>query len=289
MSRKYRLSQVLIALILLFQGTGLAQNNFQVDRKNKVFFGIYGGTNVTNVQVKESYHVLTPTSEMDLNGEKTYGKMFNNWSSQFGFKIMYGFSKHISVVVEPGVYSQRFHYLTNYAWQDTVDFMGFSKELRFNTTLTYFTIPLYIRWDMLKKQFTPFVQVGGFFDFRYKTQKTVFVDGVIDGEVDVDNSDLKTAEVSWNDYVNKNNYGIAGGLGFSYFSKYVVISLAVNYKLGLKPLFNERNRYSDIAGFSSQFLDVDDRIKLGSLNAQLSLMIPLSSMEYLKILRRTKY
>lgn len=289
MNRKYKLSQVLIVLIFMFHGILLAQNNFQVDRKNKLFFGVYGGTNVTNVSVKDSYHVLTPTSELDLNGSKTYGKMFESWSSQFGFKLLYGFSKHISVVVEPGIYTKKFHYLTNYAWSDTIDMMDFSKEIRFNNNITYFTLPLYLRWDMLKKQFSPYIQAGGFFDFRYKSQKAAYVDGMIDGAVDVNNPDLLTAEVSWNDYVKKHQYGIAGGLGFSYFSKYVVISLEVNYKMALNPLFDDRNRYSDLSGFTTQFLDVDDRIKLGSLNAQLSLMIPISSMVYLKILRRTKY
>lgn len=277
-----------ITLSVISVTQSIAQD-YHVYRKNKVFIGIYGGVNFSLPLVTKSHSVLLSEPSGDAENEKTYGPLKSNLSNQFGFYFSYGFSNHFSLVLQPGYHSYRFDYLTNYSWNDTVEQMNVAKEMKHRQTLSYFTVPVLVRWDFLKTRFTPYLQLGVYADILHKGNKTIYMDETIDGDVDHKRAQSKTASVDITDHLQKWNAGAIGGIGFSYYAKHFNIGLECNYRHGFLPIINNRNRYADLTGLTTQYLDVFDQMQLRNIHVQLHITFPVHSLPDLNILRRSKY
>lgn len=268
--------------------SALAQK-YSVHRKDRVFLGVYGGVNYSLPDATEKHAVLVadPQSADGLS-EKDYNKLFENGSHQFGMYFLYCMSKRFSLVFQPAYYTERFKYQTAYSWRDTVNYMDFSRELHHDQKIAYFSLPLLVRWDMSLRQVSPYIQLGVYTDFRHRASKSISYDATIDGELNEDQLN-STSSAMATDHFNKFNVGLVGGLGISYFSKYFVIGIESNFRYGLLPVVNERNRYSDQTGFTAQYLDVLDQLKLSNLNFQMKVLFPIDNLRELNILRRSKY
>lgn len=281
----------LIALgvfMLVFMYPAAAQK-YSVHRKDRVFLGLYGGVNYSIPKVTEKHNVLTSISQSDDNlSEKEYGKLFQNGSHQFGMYFLYSMTRRFSLVIQPAYYTYGFKYKTAYSWSDTVESMNFEREMHHNQKLSYFTLPVLVRWDMTMKQVSPYLQLGVYADFRHRANKSVSYDSTIDGELNEEPLNA-TADVTATDHINKFDVGLVGGAGISYFSKYFVVGLESNFRYGFLPLVNKRNRYSDLTGFTAQYFDVFDQLLMRDLNFQIKFLFPIDNLKELNILRRAKY
>lgn len=257
-----------VFLLLCLSVMGFAQRN-SVDRKNKVFLGLYGGVNFTLPIVTERHSIIS-----GIDNEKEYEPMFNNLGSQFGFIISYGITKNLSLLFQPGYYTYNFRYITNYSWQDTVSNLPLEREMHHVQSASYFTLPVLLKWDFTVRRFTPYVQVGGFVDVLHRSSKYISYDYTIDGIAN-ENQIQSTNEIGLNKHFNKVNAGVVGGVGISYNAKMVIIGLESNFRFGFIPVINERNRYADHTGFAAQYLDVLDNVNLANLNFQLTLTFPI--------------
>jgi len=290
MNKQYLLKGILTSLILVFAIANTNAQDYYVYRKNKVFIGIYGGVNFTMPEVIKSYSVIN--SDNQPGNEKAYtefSKLKENMSNQFGFYFTYGLSNQFSLVFKPGYHTYRFNYLTSYSWTDTVEFMNTAKEFKHRQNLSYFTLPVLIRWDLAKKRFTPFIQVGGYCDILHQANKSIFTDATIDGTVDHKNNLSETANQSISKHLKTFSAGVVGGIGLSYYAKSFTIGVECNYRYGLMNIFNDRQRFADHTGFTAEYLDVMDQIKLRNIDVQLVLTFPVHPLPDLNILRRSKY
>jgi hypothetical protein len=282
---------LLLLSVVLFSLNGLAQKKYTVHRKNKIYIGLLGGMNFSSAHVVKDYSILMTTPQSSSNnadGEKDYQKLFKNKGSQFGLYLSYTFPKNLSVVFEPSYQTSSFNYLTAYSWSDTVNGSDFSTEMMHQQKLSGVNLPLLLRWDFTISQFSPYVQAGIFTNFRLQAKKTIFYDYTIDGEVDKKTAD-QTGEADLTKHMNKANFGLSAGVGFTYFANYFAISLESNFQYGFRSMVNDQNRYADYTGFSVQYLDVLDQLKLMNLNFQLTVMFPIDNSISLGILRKSRH
>lgn len=287
MNTKKMITLGAFALVLV---SSVTAQKHTVYRKNRVFLGLYGGVNYSLPKITEEHHILIPDPQSsDALSEKEYGKLFQNGSHQFGMYFLYSMTRRFSLVFQPAYYTYEFKYRTAYAWSDTVDHMNFEREMHHDQKVSYFSLPLLVRWDMTVKQFAPYLQLGVYTDFRHQANKSISYDSTIDGELNEGQLSSTTAKVTATDHFNKFNFGLVGGVGISYFSKYFVIGIESNFRYGFFPLINNRNRYADLTGFTGQYLDVFDQLLMRNLNFQLKLLFPIDNLRELNILRRSKY
>lgn len=282
---------LLLLSVFLFSLNGSAQKKYTVHRKNKIYIGLLGGMNFSSTHVVKDYSLLMTTPQSSTNNadaEKDYQKLFKNKGSQFGLYLSYSFSKNLSVVFEPSYQTNSFNYLTAYSWSDTVNGSDFSMEMMHQQKLSGVNLPLLVRYDFTVSQFSPYVQAGIFTNFMHQAKKTIFYDYKIDGEVDKKSAD-QTGEADLTNHINKANFGLSAGVGFTYFANYFAISLESNFQYGFRSMVNDKNRYADYTGFSVQYLDVLDQLKLMNLNFQLSIMFPIDNSISLGILRKSRH
>lgn len=272
---------------LLSISQAVGQKN-TVHRKKRAFLGVYGGVNYSLPKITEKHSVLTSMSSSEEVFEKDYDKLFQNGSHQFGMYFLYGMTNRFSLVFQPAYYTYRYKYQTSYSWSDTVNYMNFEREMHHDQQLYYFSLPVLVRWDMTKRKFSPYLQLGVYTDLRHRASKSIGYDPIIDGELNK-GSLTETERAMATDHINKVDVGLVGGIGLSYFSKYFVIGLESNFRYGFLPLINDRNRYADLTGFTGQHLDVPDQLLMRNINFQIKLLFPIDNLRTLDILRRAKY
>lgn len=281
--------KILFFVFLFATSYGVHAQNFSVFKQQQLFMGVTTGLNYSFAKATDSYSILMPTTNSASTAfEKKYDKIFQNNGNQFGIHLLYGITKNISVVAQPSYITGRFAYISSYTWTDTVESMDFSRELHHTQKISYFTIPVMARWDFTISQFSPFVQVGAFADFRSRGYKSVRYDNVIDGEVADDETNVST-EMLMTQHLNKSNLGLMGGIGITYFTKHIIFGFESNFRYGFKPLINDQMRFSDLTGFTTQHLDVLDQVKWGTWSFQFSVKLPIFNMQKLNILRQRRY
>lgn len=278
MKYKYTLV-VFILFCVLFQST--AQNS--VYRKRKFYIGLIGGVNFTLPEIKERHSILQPEED------KEYGPLVENLGTQFGFYFSYGLTQKLSLVFQPNYQTYKLNYMTNFAWNDAVNSMTIAREMKHIQRFSYFTLPIALRWDMTKKSFTPYLQVGFFAELIHRGNKTIYYDDVIDGEVDIEKSNHTKSDMGITPHINKFNIGPYAGLGISYNNPYFTIGIESNFRYGLLNVVNDRNRYSDMTGFAAQYLDVLDQFRMSNINVQMKLIFPINNAVKINLTGRPKY
>lgn len=277
--------------VFLLSLNGMAQKKYTVHRKNRIYLGLSGGMNFSATQVVKDYHLLMPTPQSSGNNndeEKDYQSLFKNRGSQFGLYFSYSFKNNLAVVFEPAYQTSSFNYRTAYSWSDTVNGSDFSIEMMHQQKLSSVNLPILVRWDFTISQFSPYVQGGIFANFNHQARKTIFYDQTIDEEVDKKTTD-QTGATDLTRHINKANFGLSAGVGFTYFANYFAISLESNFRYGFRSIVNDQNRYADYTGLSVQYLDVMDQLKIMNLDIQLTIMFPIDNSISLGILRKGRH
>ena len=277
--------------VFLLSYSGMAQTRYTVHRKNRIYLGITGGMNFSSAHVVKDYNLLmiTPqSSATNTEAEKDYQPLFQNKGSHYGLYFSFSFKNNMAIVFQPSYQTSTFNYRTAYSWSDTVNGADFALEMMHQQKLSGVNLPLLFRWDFTMSQFSPYIQGGIYANFRHQAKKTIFYDYTIDEEVDKKIAD-KTGEADLTQHINKGNFGLSAGIGFTYFANYFAISLESNFRYGFRQIVNDQNRYADYTGFSVQYLDVMDQLKLMNLDIQLTVMFPIDNSISLGILRKNRH
>lgn len=282
------LTKIVLFTVVLSFGQHLQAQNYHVYRQKKLYVGLSGGINFGGAQVVEDYHVLVHTPQSATDPKKKYASLGQNRGSQFGVYFSYSFTRKLSFVVEPSFQTTSFNYVTAYSWSDTVNGSDFNMEMMHQQKLSGVNLPLLARYDFTYSQFSPYVQGGIFMSFGHHARKTIFYDNTIDDDVDKETAD-QTGESDLTRHMNKANVGLSAGAGFTWFANYFAISLESNFRYGFRSMVNDQNRYADYTGFSVQYLDALDQVKLFNLDIQLSIMFPIDNSISLGILRKSRY
>lgn len=282
---------VVICVLLLTSKSLTAQSSYHIYRKNRVFMGVLGGVNFTMPQVLERHSVLVETDGRPDMFEKDYGDFSDvkkNLGVQFGFFASYSLTNHFSIVFQPQYYAMTYHYMNEYGWTDNVTQMNFFRELLHRQQVNYFSLPLMVKWDWTTSMFSPYLQVGGYVNFRHTANKSIYYDSDVDGEVIRERPEGATEQIGVREYYRKFDAGITGGIGFSIYTPVVTISLETNLRYSFVPAIDPRMRYTDANGLASQYMDVFDQKTLAGINVQAILCFPVDNLRNLNILRKSR-
>jgi hypothetical protein len=280
----HRLLAILICFLCI-QSSGYAQN-YSVHRAKKIYLGLAGGMTFSGAHVVDRYSVaVTGNPE---NTEKEYGPFFKNTGALFGLYVSYSVTNKIAITLQPSYQISKLNYINAYSWNDSVSNSAKNIELLSRQAIGSIYLPISVRWDFTTRQFSPFIQGGVFFDFKTNASKTIFFDDAIDSEVDVDQAN-RTESADISPHVNTFNFGLNAGLGVSYFTNYFALTIEGNFNYGFRSIVSDQNRYADYSGFTTQYLDVLDQLKLYRFQLQLSLMFPIDNSISLGILRKRRH
>ncbi|NVK63007.1 MAG: PorT family protein [Flavobacteriales bacterium] len=280
--------KLVILSLLLSLVSSISFGQYTVYKKKKSYLALLGGFNYSIPHVTDRYAVLSASSAEDGANEKEYGKLGKNKGVQFGIRYSYNFTNTLSVVAGFGYQTQSFNYRTDYAWADTVSNQSFEREMHHKQQISYFTLPVLGRWDMTHVQFKPYLQAGIFMDFRHQASKIITYDNTIDEE----ETENQVSSSGWGDITEntrKFNMGVMAGVGVHYYTKYITLGLETNFRYGFLNTINDKTRYADQNGFALEYLDVLDQLKLGALNVQFSVSVPINNSITANILRKSRY
>lgn len=284
MSLKTSLS--IIFLVSFFSHFSFGQK-YMVNKKKISYFGLTAGFNFSIPTVSDRYSVLSSNGNTE-DFEKKYEKLGKNTGNQFAVQYAYNFTNSVSFLAGFGYQSLGFKYFTHYSWMDTVENQNLNREMHHLQKVSYFTLPMMLKWEMGNRQLMPYIQGGIFMDFRHQAKKMINYDNTIDEE-ETENQVSSSAMVSITDHTRKFNMGLIGGIGLNYYAKRMTFGIESNFRYGFLKVINDKNRYADLTGFALNYLDVMDQLKLSNLNIQLTVSIPINHSVSLNILRRRRY
>jgi len=279
----------LALLLLLSLNAQFSSAQMSIQKKNKSYFEVVAGFNYSIPRVSDRYTVLSSIDAENMESlEKEYGKMWQNKGVQFGFRVSYNFTNVLSVLGGFGYETKGFNYRTQYSWADTTSNQSFDREMHHEQKISYFSVPLLVRWDFSEGQFKPYAQAGLVMNFRHQATKVIHYDNTIDEE-QTENQVTSSGLVSVTDNTRKFNMGLMAGAGLLYHTKYVTFGVESNFCLNFMPVIEDDNRYSDLNGFAIKYLDVFDQLKLHALNVQFSLSVPITNSVTSNIMRKKRY
>lgn len=262
-------------LLLGFFTQGLTQSRKHQYRKDRYFFGVTMGSGFTQPIVRERFSMLevTPQSANE-NFDKKYGNLFQNSGGIYGLHFSFAFTKLFSIVSQPCFQTQKYSYMNNYHWSDTITGGEVYKEFLHRQKINNIRIPLLARMDFSARRWSPFIQAGLSADIAYFASKQIFTDNVVDRSVD-----RKTANSSnvaeMTQHLNRLNIYAVGGAGISYYREQFALSLSGNIRYGLRTTIDPLERYADYTGMAAEFLDVQDKFNLLTTDIMLTLMVPI--------------
>jgi hypothetical protein len=196
------------------------------------------GTNTTFPDISTSYVVADYL--------KTYKA---KTGYQFGTNI--GFYLSPKVSLDLGLLATSKGYDISYSFTDW--------NIKVNERLTYLDIPFIVKYHIkLQDKWRLFLQGGGYAGYLLYAQNN-FSATYVPQQQTTELSKLSSIERR-----NRNNFGLVGGLGFSYSMKQGIFSLQANYYKSLSPIVKSEGRYL----YNEQiytFFYLDDDITLNNL------------------------
>ena len=265
----------LLGAILLSVQWAFGQSNRHQYRKDRYFFGINVGTTFTQPILRERFSLLQATPQSaQKDFDKHYSHLFSNVGGAYGLHGSFAFTPQFSVLTQPCFQTQRYSYMNSYHWSDTIMGGEVYKEFLHRQKISSIRIPILLRFDFTRLRFSPFVQTGISADIAYFASKQVFSDNYIDQKVDR-KSATSSSVAEFTPHLNRFNVAVLGGAGIAYYREHFAVSLSGTLSYNLRTSINEFNRYADYTGMATEYLDVQDKFNLLSLNILATVMVPL--------------
>jgi len=244
-------------------------------RKDNYYIGTSLGFGFTQPIIHERYNILEPTLQSAATDfDKKYEGLFQNIGGNYGLHFSFVYTRLFSVVCQPTFQTQRFSYMTNYSWSDSLSGGEVYKEFLHRQKISNLCIPIMGRLDFSSRKFSPFLQAGLSADIVYFGSKIIYSDAYIDGEVDRKSAGhSNVAEIT--QHLNRFNVSLLAGAGFVYYHEDFALSISGNIKYGMRPTINDSKRFEDFSGFAAPYLDVFDQVKLLNLDFLITAMVPL--------------
>ena len=242
---------------------------------NQWWIGIRGSVNFSSATLQKSYSVFSYTQDFtEGDNEKKYNS-FTLPGLQFGFSIAYEFLTGLSINVLPSYASYRFSYDNSFRWYHSEDpDKRVSTSYNIETRLQYIEIPVTFKYELMRGPFKPYIQAGGYYSFltdAIKNVKTTSIDQASGSDSEINVTELS---VGIEDRIKNTNYGVMGGVGFTYNVGNARIGLEVNYHYGLQNLDNGGMKYIDNQLVTGTY-DVPDDYSLNNLEISMQVIIPL--------------
>jgi len=257
--------------------SGLPNDDFS---KTQFYIGMRGGISFTKAHVINRYSSFVSTTDPDENYDKTYSN-YKKAGAFVGLEFDFYF-KGFTASFQPNYRREIYSYSNSYEWKDENDASNFLQlQYKQDTRLDYIELPLFIKYDILQKNFRPFVQVGFYYGILNGATKHLVVDGTDNASGTARTFNQQDDIVGAKDLFIKSSIGMAFGAGVSYKVGNIRLILDATYRKGLNNISNVSNRYS--ANVLTGSGDVSDDIKLDNLAFSFGCLFPmkfLTSSEY---------
>lgn len=242
---------------------------------NQWWIGVRGGVNLSSAAAQNSFSVFSFTQDITAGDNEKHYNSYSLPGIQFGFSVGYEFVKGLSANVLPSYALYRFSYDNSFRWYDSDNpdkrvMTSYTVE----TQLQYIELPVTFKYELTSGKFKPYIQAGAYYSFLTDATKKVNTSGLDQasgGDAEINVTELS---VGIEDRTKKANYGIIGGIGFTYNVGNARIGLEVNYHYGLQNLDNGELKYLDNQLISGTY-DVPDDYSLDNLELSLQVIIPL--------------
>ncbi len=201
--------------------------------------GVCVGMNNTKIDVQKTHSIVHNDDDPNLgtyNGKSGF---------QLGISGEYRTFKNLWLQLEGQFRQSTYKHSLNNVENSTIDF----KE-----RLSYFEVPLSIKYYILDSEFTPYVETGATFSFLSDALSTTTRD---------DQKDL----VNRTDYRNSYMTGFFGGVGVAYKFKSLSAFIAYRYNYFGDNVNKEGTRYADAVNvFKYYYIDDDFRMNNWQIN-----------------------
>jgi hypothetical protein len=139
--------------------------------------------------------------------------------------------------------------------------------------LEYLDFPIVIKYDILKENLRPFVQLGAYYSSLVNANKEIEISGTDFASGGEDPFTRPTIIVGAKDIFLGSNIGLISGVGLNYDQWNVRFMFDVNYRFGLNNITDRANRFSDnrLAGAG----DALDDMSRDNLTMNLGVLFPL--------------
>ncbi len=236
------------------------------------WLGFRVGGNLTKATPSERFSVFSPTNLDPSLYEKEY-ESFSEVGAQAGVVFTY-FHKGLSISAQPNFRRQRFTYTNEYIWTSPENAQN-SLQLMYEQDhrLDYIEFPLYVRYDLLRKDLRPYVQVGFFYATLINAAKGLTITGndfASGGGVPITSEEVL---IGADDLFIKSSIGAIAGVGVSYDVGNIRLGLDVNYRYGFNNVTDRENRFSEnqLNGAG----DALDDIKLQNIAVSFNVLFPM--------------
>jgi hypothetical protein len=211
--------------------------------------------------------------------EKDYLPLFRNLGYQYAFMAMYYIRPGVSLSFEPGISSYNYRYNTQTGWNNgasTSDYIEYTADHR--NTVNYIELPLVLRKEFERAGLTPFVSIGLFYGFMISGSKKVLSEVTRHtGSASIPFETSTTLTDNSQSYIHS-RFGIAPGAGVFYPLGSIKLMFAVDFGFGLNNIVRESDRFNN-AGTTAGFYDVQDDLRLGTLNFHVGILFHTGSKQ----------
>jgi hypothetical protein len=242
----------------------------------KPYIGIHGGVNFSQLQILESYNIITLLNGDDLE-EKQYNSLFRNFGNQIGFSFLLEINDKISV----GLMPQMARY--SYGYSSSLDFLSNNGTLVSTTEnisrqqLNYINIPIFLQYTIMSKDFSPYLIAGFAYGYLRNAQHDVETNTSIYTEREDLNFSQPTSDTYSTSFIHTKLNGF-GGIGVLYNLELFRLTMDITYWYGLNNITDETNRFQNQT-ISGSTYDISDDLKLHHFVLNISLLFPINKSE----------
>jgi outer membrane protein W len=235
------------------------------------WLGFKAGTNLSDASPIQRYSVMVPTNYPQKLTDKVYDS-FNKTGSQATLEATFYF-KGFSFSVQPTYRNSRFAYANQFQWYnpDNIEeklILQYDQEQK----ISYADFPFIVKYDIVKGNIRPYVQVGVFYSLLINANKSVTItstDYASGGTNQFSNDPIIVGAKDLYD----NYWGLMAGLGVNYNLGNVRLVLDASYWKGMSNIANVDSRYGNdrLAGIG----DTQDDLDLNNIIISAGVLFPM--------------
>lgn len=236
------------------------------------WLGFRAGVNLSEAEPTQSYSGFSPVNYDSELSDKSYSS-FEHPGGHAGLEVTF-YHRGFSFSLQPNYRRQRFSYSNSFAWFDS-EVQDNRLELNYDQDhqLDYIEIPLFIKYDITRGTFRPFVQIGGYYATLVSASKRVEISGTDYASGNAGPFETREVIIGAKDLFINSSVGIAAGIGASYDFWNVRLVIDATYRYGLSNITNAENRYSknQLAGIG----DALDDLEMKNMSFTAGFLFPL--------------
>ena len=240
--------------------------------QTQFWIGFKGGINLSQANPEQSFSTFAALDFPEADLVKTYND-FEDVGTQFGLEFIF-YHKGFSLSLYPNYSRFNFSYSNFYEYSsiaspDLVLTLDYQQKVQ----LEYLDFPVVLKYDILKGDLRPFVQLGFYYSSLVDANKEVNVSGTDFASGGEDPFQRPALIVGAEDLFINSSTGLIGGIGLNYDQWNVRFMLDINYRYGFNNITSVENRYSDnrLAGSG----DALDDLTLDNLTFNMGVLFPL--------------